>query len=85
MENRIIFQMGEAIFEDKKMRMHSYEFLGTSPNAVCSQIYIALITYLLTVMFKLRLNSKLSNLETFRIIKYNLFQSIKNVCLYGYD
>jgi len=68
------------------MRMHSYEFLGTSPNAVYSQIYIALITYLLTVMFKLRLNSKLSNLEIFRIIKYNLFQPIKNVYLYdGYD
>ncbi len=77
--------MGETISKDKKMRMHSYEFLGTSPNAVYSQIYIALITYLLTVLFKLTANCKLSNLEIFRIIKHNLFQPIKNVCLYGYD
>lgn len=75
----------ELFFRWVKQYLRIKRFLGTSPNAVCSQIYIALITYLLTVMFKLRLNSKLSNLEIFRTIKYNLFQPIKNVCLYGYD
>jgi len=85
MDNRIIFQMGETIFKNKKMRMHSYEFLGTSFNAVSSQIYIALISYLLNVMFRLTFNSQLSNLDSFRFIKHNLFQPIRNLRLFGYD
>jgi len=75
----------ELFFRWVKQYLRIKRFLGTTPNAVYSQIYIALITYLLTVLFKSTLNCKLSNLETFRIIKHNLFQPIKNVCLYGYD
>jgi len=75
----------ELFFRWVKQYLRIKRFLGTSLNAVYSQIYIALITYLLTVMFKSRFNSQLSNLEIFRIIKYNLFQPIKNVYLYGYD
>ncbi|MCK4428123.1 MAG: IS4 family transposase [candidate division Zixibacteria bacterium] len=75
----------ELFFRWVKQYLRIKRFLGTTPNAVYSQIYIALITYLLTVLFKLSLNCKLSNLEIFRIIKHNLFQPIKNVCLYGYD
>jgi len=75
----------ELFFRWVKQYLRIKRFLGTSPNAVSSQIYIALITYLLIVMFKLRLNSKSSNLETLRIIKHNLFQPIKNVCLDDYD
>jgi len=59
--------------------------LGTSPKAVYSQIYIALIAYLLTILFKSTLNRQLSHWEMRRSIKYNLFQPIKNLCLYRYD
>ena len=75
----------ELFFRWVKQYLRIKRFLGTSPNAVYSQIYIALITYLLTVLLRLTTNSHLSNLEIFRIIKYNLFQPIKNVCLFGYD
>ena len=75
----------ELFFRWVKQYLRIKRFLGTSPNAVYSQIYIALITYLLTILFKLTVNCKWSNLETFKIIKHNLFQPIKNVCLYGYD
>jgi transposase len=74
----------ELFFRWVKQYLRIKRFLGTTPNAVYSQIYIALITYLLTVLFKLTVNSNLSNLDIFRIIKHNLFQPIKNVCLYGY-
>jgi transposase len=74
----------ELFFRWVKQYLRIKKFWGTSPNAVYSQIYIALITYLLTVLFKLTVNSRLSNLDIFRIIKHNLFQPIKNVCLYGY-
>jgi transposase len=75
----------ELFFRWVKQYLRIKRFLGTSPNAVYSQIYLALITYLLTVLLKLTTNCNLSNLEIFRIIKYNLFQPIKNVCLFGYD
>jgi transposase len=75
----------ELFFRWVKQYLRIKRFLGTRPNAVYSQIYIALITYLLTVLLRLTTNSHLSNLEIFRIIKYNLFQPIKNVCLFGYD
>lgn len=74
----------ELFFRWVKQYLRIKRFLGITPNAVYSQIYIALITYLLTVLFKLTVNSNLSNLDIFRIIKHNLFQPIKNVCLYGY-
>jgi len=75
----------ELFFRWVKQYLRIKRFLGTTPNAVYSQIYIALITYLLTVLFKLTENSKWSNLETFRIIKHNLFQPLKNLHLCGYD
>jgi IS4 transposase len=75
----------ELFFRWVKQYLRIKRFLGTSPNAVYSQIFIALITYLLTVLLKLTTNCNLSNLDIFRIIKHNLFQPIKNVCLFGYD
>ena len=75
----------ELFFRWVKQYLKIKRFMGTSPNAVYSQIYMALITYLLTVLFKLTQNSKWSNLETLRIIKYNLFQPLKNLYLCGYD
>jgi transposase len=75
----------ELFFRWVKQYLRIKRFLGTTPNAVYSQRYIALITYLLTVLFKLTENSKWSNLETFRIIKHNLFQPLKNLHLCGYD
>lgn len=75
----------ELFFRWVKQYLRIKRFLGTSPNAVYSQIFIALITYLLTLMLKLTTNCNLSNLDIFRIIKHNLFQPIKNMCLFGYD
>ena len=75
----------ESFFRWVKQYLRIKRFLGTTPNAVYSQIYIALITYLLTALLRLTTNNHLSNLEIFRIIKYNFFQPIKNVSLFGYD
>jgi len=75
----------ESFFRWVKQYLRIKRFLGTSPNAVHTQIYIALITYLLTVLLKLTTNSNLSNLDIFRIIQQNFFQPINKLCLFGYD
>jgi IS4 transposase len=52
------------------LRIKRFSRLWRDPNAVYSPIYIALITYLLTVLFKLSLNCKLSNTVDSRMCAY---------------
>jgi hypothetical protein len=51
-------------------------FWGTSENAVMSQIWVAMIFYLLVSFIKFQTKSALSILEFTRIIRATLFQRV---------
>ena len=65
MESRVILQMDQAASESEII-------LGTSPNAVKPQIYIAIITYSLVAIIKARMKSTLTTYEILQILSASL-------------
>lgn len=66
----------ELFFKWIKQNLKIKSFLGTSKNAVMSQIWVAMIVYLLVSYIKFQTKSNLSILEFTRILRATLFQRI---------
>jgi hypothetical protein len=67
----------EIFFKWIKQHLKIKTFLGTSENAVYTQIWIAMITYLLLAYIKHSMKSELSLLEVHRVIQENMFERIR--------
>ena len=66
----------ELFFKWIKQHLKVKSFWGTSPNAVKSQIYIAIITYTLIAIIKSKINSKLSTYEILQILSVSLLDKM---------
>jgi hypothetical protein len=66
----------ELFFKWIKQNLKIKSFWGTSENAVMSQIWVAMIFYLLVSFIKFQTKSTLSILEFTRIIRATLFQRV---------
>ena len=64
----------ELFFKTIKQNLKIKRFMGTSPNAVWTQVWIALIAYLLVSYQKFTIKSKYSIQKIFRLIQVNLFE-----------
>jgi hypothetical protein len=64
----------ELFFKWIKQHLRIKSFFGTSPNAVKTQIWIALITYLLVAIVKKKLNLPGSLHTILQILEVNLFE-----------
>jgi hypothetical protein len=62
----------ELFFKWIKQHLKVKSFWGTSPNAVKTQIYIAIITYSLVAIIKARMKSTLSTYEILQILSASL-------------
>ena len=63
----------ENFFKWIKQNLHIKSFLGTSKNAVLSQIWVAMIYYLLLAYIKFQTRFKRSLLELTRMVRETLF------------
>jgi len=66
----------ELFFKWIKQNLKIKSFWGTSENAVMSQIWVAMIFYLIVSFIKFQTKSTLSILEFTRIIRATLFQRV---------
>lgn len=66
----------ELFFKWIKQNLKIKSFLGTTENAVMTQIWIAMIAYLIYSYMKFQTKSSLSILDFSRIIKETLFQKL---------
>lgn len=73
----------ELFFKWIKQNLKIKSFLGTSKNAVMSQVWVAMILYLLIAYIKFRSNVELSMLELTRIIRVTLFQRLNLIDILG--
>jgi putative transposase len=64
----------ELFFKTIKQNLKIKRFFGTTPNAVYTQIWIAMIAYLLISFFKFLHQSKYSVQKLLRIIQVNIFE-----------
>jgi len=64
----------ELFFKTIKQNLKIKRFIGNSPNAVWTQVWIALIAYLLVSYQKFLLKTKYSIQKIFKIIQVNLFE-----------
>ena len=62
----------ELFFKWIKQHLKVKSFWGTSPNAVKTQIYIAIITYSLVAIIKARMKSTLTTYEILQILSASL-------------
>jgi putative transposase len=69
----------ELFFKWIKQHLKIKTFLGTSEKAVYTQIWIAMITYLLLAFIKHSMQSDLSLLQIHRLIRENLFERVRLV------
>jgi transposase len=63
----------ELFFKWIKQHLKITSFWGVSPNAVKTQVYIALITYTLVALIKSQLKTNLSTYEMLQILSASLF------------
>ena len=75
----------ELFFKTIKQNLKIKSFMGTSKNAVLTQVWIAMIAYLLLSYHKFILKSKYSIQALVRLIQVNLFErkSLKELICYG--
>lgn len=66
----------ELFFKWIKQNLKIKSFLGTTPNAVMSQIWVAMITYLIYSYIKFQTKSAFSIIDFSRMIKETLFQKV---------
>lgn len=64
----------ELFFKWIKQNLKIKSFMGTSKNAVLTQIWIALCTYLLIAFLKFQSKSKRSMQQILRVLQTNLFE-----------
>jgi hypothetical protein len=74
----------ELFFKTIKQNLKIKRFYGTTRNAVLTQIWIAMIAYLMISFFKFQHKTKLSIQQLFRIIQVNIFErkSLKDLVEY---
>lgn len=73
----------ELFFRTIKQNLKIKRFIGASKNAVLTQVWIAMIAYLITSYYKFQFKSKFSIQTLIRIIQVNLFER-KSLCtLFG--
>jgi len=73
----------ELFFKWIKQNLKIKSFLGTSKNAVLTQIWVAMIYYLLLIYIKFKTNLKLTLLEFSRIIKELFMERIPLISALG--
>ncbi len=66
----------ELFFKWIKQNLKIKSFLGTTKNAVMTQIWVAMITYLIYSYIKFQTKSAFSILDFSRVIKETLFQKV---------
>ena len=66
----------EIFFKWIKQNLRIKSFYGTSPNAVKTQIWIAISTYVLIVILKKRLDIKISLYTFLQILSVNMFEKV---------
>ena len=64
----------ELFFKWIKQNLRVKTFYGTSPNAVKTQIWIAMVVYLILAILKQRYNLKLSLSKLLHFLEVNLFE-----------
>jgi putative transposase len=64
----------EIFFRNIKQNLKIKRFFGTTPNAVLTQVWIAMISYLMVSFFKFLHKSKLTIKHLFRLFQVNLFE-----------
>lgn len=64
----------ETFFKWIKQHLRIKSFFGTSPNAVKTQVWIAISTYVLIAIMRKKLNSKLSLYTILQILSVSLFE-----------
>lgn len=64
----------ELFFKTIKQNLKIKRFFGTTPNAVFTQVWIAMISYLLISFFKFLNKSKQSVQTLFRLIQLHIFE-----------
>ena len=65
----------ELFFKWIKQHLHIKSFFGTSENAVKTQIWIAISTYVLIAIVKKRLHLENSMNEILRVLNLNMFET----------
>lgn len=75
----------ELFFKTIKQNLKIKRFMGTSRNAVMTQIWIAMIAYLLTSYYKFIHNAKESIQSLIRLIQINLFERKELKELFNHD
>lgn len=75
----------ELFFKAIKQNLKIKTFVGTSKNAVLTQIYIAMLAYLLLSYYKFKLKSQFSFQALRRLLQINLFErkSLIELIKYG--
>lgn len=75
----------ELFFKAIKQNLKIKSFIGTSENAVMTQIYVAMIAYLLISYYKFKLNSRFSFQALLRLVQINIFErkSLVDLVKYG--
>jgi|SRR5919108_3428364 putative transposase len=63
----------ELFFKAIKQNLKIKTFLGTSENAVMTQIWVALITYLLLAFLRFKAGLEISFQQLVRLLQINLF------------
>jgi hypothetical protein len=71
----------ELFFKTIKQNLKINTFLGTSENAVMTQIWIALLTYLMLAFLRFKSGLGLSFQQRLRLLQINLFDRRKLVDL----
>ena len=76
----------ETFFKNIKQNLKIKRFFGTSRNAVMTQVWIAMIAYLMISFYKFLHKSKQSVQTLFRIIQVNIFErkSLKDLIKYKF-
>jgi len=74
----------ELFFKWIKQHLRIKAFLGTTENAVKTQLWIAIATYVLIAIMKKRLNLKHSLYEILRVLDLNMFETTPITVLLGY-
>jgi len=75
----------EIFFKTIKQNLKIKRFIGNNPNAVMSQIYVAMIAYLMMSYHKFKTGTRYSIQQLFRLISINLFEGRCLIELIAYD
>jgi IS4 transposase len=64
----------ELFFKAIKQHLRIKTFLGTSENAVMTQVWVALITYLILAFLRFKARLAISFQQMLRLLQINLFE-----------